>query len=103
VINNDYVKGYFDAHGRIWVRDKKRTTPQWCIEFQDKDTAQIMRVYDYLVQQGYIAHFYTYKEECTMGKTLRNRIQIGHRHEVMRFIKEVGSERPEWQERFTQI
>jgi hypothetical protein len=103
LINNDYVRGYFDAHGRIWCRSKNRHTPQWCIEFEDRDADQIKRVYDYLVQKGYIVHSQSYVDLGALGESKRNRVQIGHSHEVKRFIEEIGSERPEWKERFAKI
>ncbi len=104
MINNDYIRGYFDAHGRIWVRDVKRKRPQWCIEFQDRDLDQLSRIYEYLKVNGYTIHLYSYTDTYAfMGKKrkiMRNRLQMGAMHDVLRFIKEINSERLEWKERF---
>jgi hypothetical protein len=102
MINNDYVRGYFDAHGRIYLADKKRNHPLWCVELQDKDEAQLDRVYNYLLQQGYRGCRYNFNEKSSQfGPFIRHKIHISQRNSILRFIEEIGSERPEWQERFT--
>ncbi|MBA7683229.1 hypothetical protein ES703_91590 [subsurface metagenome] len=100
MINNDYIRGYFDAHGRVYVAHNGRRYPQYVVEFQDRDQTQLGRVNDYLLKLGYSPSRYTFRHASKFGEAVSNKIHIGKGSEVECFAKEIGTERPEWQERF---
>ena len=42
MVSNDYIKGYFDAHGYIYSTQRQRGgPPRWRIVFQDQGKSQI--------------------------------------------------------------
>jgi len=103
MINNDYVRGYFDAHGYIYSTKRQRGAPRWRIVFQDKDESQMEQVHAFLTNEGYHLCNYLRKNNTLFGPRTGRRITIDRLAEVERFIKEIGTERSDLRERFDQF
>jgi len=103
MINNDYVRGYFDAKGYIYSTKRQRGTLRWRISFQDKDNSQIEQVYAFLTNEGYHPCSYLRKNNGLFGPRTVRKTTIEREAEVERFIKEIGTEKSKWQERFNQF
>ena len=104
MMNNDYIRGYFDAHGYIYSTKRKSGALRWQIIFQDQDRSQIGRAHIFLTDQGYHPGIYPRKDKCLLfGPRNVQKIIITRQAELKRFIKEIGTERPEMQERFSQF
>ena len=103
MINNDYVRGYFDAHGCIYSTKRQGGTLRWRIGFQDKENSQIEQVHAFLTNEGYHPCSYLRKNNGLFGSRTVYKITIERQAEVKRFIKEIGSEKSKSQERFNQF
>ncbi|MBU1067688.1 hypothetical protein KKE60_07855 [Patescibacteria group bacterium] len=103
MINNDYVRGYFDAHGYIYPTKRLGGSLRWRIVFQDKDKSQIEKVHTFLTNESYHLGIYPRENNGLFGPRTVQRIIIGRQAEVKRFIKEIGTEKLKSQERFNQF
>ncbi|MBA7574475.1 hypothetical protein ES708_16281 [subsurface metagenome] len=104
MVNNDYIRGYFDAHGYIYSTERQRGgPPRWRVVFQDQDKSQIGKVHTFLTNEGYHLCSYLRKNNGLFGPSTVQKVTIERQAEVERFIKEIGTEKPEMQERFNQF
>ena len=106
MMNNDYIRGYFDAHGYVYSYSTKRKSGalRWQLVFQDQDRSQIGRAYTFLTDEGYHPGIYPRKDKGLLfGSRNVLKMIITKQAELKRFIEEVGTERPEMQERFNQF
>ncbi|GAI90172.1 unnamed protein product [marine sediment metagenome] len=104
MVNNDYIRGYFDAHGYIYSTKRPSGALRWRIIFQDQDRSQIGRAHTFLTDEGYHPGIYPRKDKGLLfGPRNVQKIIITRQAELKRFIKEIGTERPEMQERFSQF
>lgn len=103
MINNDYVRGYFDAHGLIYKHTDPKGYEYWRISFQESNDAQLWRVVRYLTDKGYHLSNGRYGRDTTRGHTTTYKAELCRQAEVKRFAEEIGTERPEWQERFNEL
>jgi len=103
MINNDYVRGYFDAHGYIYSTKRKSGALRWRIVFQDQDRSQIGEVHTFLTNEGYHSGIYPRKDNGRFGPRTVQKITITKQAEVELFLKEIGTERSESRERFNQF
>lgn len=103
MINNDYVRGYFDAHGNV-DKPKPIISPHlFRIRFYDRFQDQLKRVENYLATQGYHP-CYRLDHTHQNGKlSFTYELSLNRQAEIRRFAEEIGSERPEWQERLALI
>ena len=103
-MNNGYIRGYFDAHGYIYSTKRKSGALRWQIIFQDQDRSQIGRAHTFLTDEGYHSGIYPRKDKGLLfGPRNVQKMIITRQAELKRFIKEIGTERPEMQERFSQF
>lgn len=103
MINNDYVQGYFDAHGCFFIIYPKKRKPQPHLEFIETSLDQLTRVKSYLEQQGYHPRLNPNFQRTKVGMAHRFILQLRRVSECQRYIKEIGSERPKWQQRFNEF
>ena len=105
MITNDYVRGYFDAHGYICFTKRKRRggALRGRIVFQDKDKSQIEKVRAFLTNKGYHVGSYLRKNNGLFGLRVVQKATIEREAEVKRFIEEIGTEKSRSQERFNQF
>ena len=103
MINNDYIRGYFDAHGYIYSTKRQRGSLRWRVVFQAQDESQMEKVYVSLTNKGYHPCSYRRKNNGFFGPRAGRRITIERLAEVERFIKEIGTEKSETQKRFNQF
>jgi len=103
MINNDYIRGYFDAHGYIYPTKRQGSAPRWRIVFQDQDKSQIEKAHAFLTKEGYHPCSYLRKNNGFFGSRTVQKITIERQAEVKRFIEEIGSEKSKSQERFNQF
>jgi len=104
MINNDYIRGYFDAQGYIYSTERRRGgAPRWRIVFQAQDESQMEKVYVSLTNKGYHPCSYRRKNNGFFGPRTGRRTTIERLAEVERFIKEIGTEKSETQKRFNQF
>ena len=103
MMNNDYIRGYFDAHGYIYSTRRPSGALRWQIVFQDQDRSQIGKVHAFLTNEGYHPGIYLRKDKGIFGPRTVQKITITRQAEVERFIKEIGTERSKSQERFNQF
>ena len=103
MMNNDYIMGYFDAHGHIYSTKRQSGALCWRIVFQDQDRSQIGGVHTFLTDAGYHPGIYLRKDKGLFGPRTVQKITITKQAEVKRFIKEIGTERSESRERFNQF
>ena len=104
MVNNDYVRGYFDAHGYIYFTERRRGgPPHWRIVFQDKDKSQADKVHTFLTNEGYHPRSYPRKNNGLFGPRIVQKVTIERQAEIERFIREIGTEKPKSQERFNQF
>ncbi len=103
MINNDYIRGYFDAHGYIYSTKRKSGALRWRIVFQDQDKSQIERAHTFLTDEGYHSGIYPRKDNGLFGPRTVQKMIIERQAELKRFIKEIGTERSDLQERFSQF
>jgi len=103
MINNDYVRGYFDAHGYIYSTKRKSGALRWRIVFQDQDRRQIGKVFTFLTNESYHSGIYPRRDNGRFGPRTVQKLTITRQAEVERFIKEIGTERSESRERFNQF
>jgi len=104
MMNNDYIRGYFDAHGYIYSTKRRSGALRWQLVFQDQDRSQIGRAHTFLTDEGYHPGIYPRKDKGLLfGPRNVQGMIITRQAELKRFIEEVGTERPEIQERFSQF
>jgi len=104
MVNNDYVRGYFDAHGYIYsTKRQEGGAPRWRIVFQDQDKSQIEKAHTFLTNEGYHPYNYLRKDKGLFGPRTVQKITILRQAEVERFIKEIGTEKSKSQERFNRF
>lgn len=103
MINNDYVRGYFDAHGIISNVKPNMSFQAFRVQIRETNLAQLKRVMNYLLGQGYHPRVLLDDTGHISEKSRRWVMRLYRQKEVHRFAEEIGSERPEWQERFVQI
>jgi len=102
VINNDYVRGYFDAHGRV-DRLHSKGSHYLRIKFQEQHKAVIEAVIAYLRAQGYRVSTWFGRSCAYDSRAPRYHAQIARQDEVRRFRDEIGTEIPKWQDRFNEL
>ena len=103
-MNNDYIRGYFDAHGYIYSIKRPSGVLRWRIVFQDQDKSQIERVHTFLTNEGYHSGIYPRKDKGLLfGPRNVQKIIVERQAELKRFIEEIGTERLDLQERFNQF
>ena len=103
-MNNDYIRGYFDAHGYIYSTKRQSGALRWRIVFQDQDRSQIGEVHTFLTNEGYHSGIYPRKDKGLLfGPRNVQKIIITRQAELKRFIEEIGTERSDSQERFNQF
>ena len=103
MINNDYIRGYFDAHGYIYPTKRQGRAPRWRIVFQDQDKSQTEKAHAFLTKEGYHPCSYLRKNNGFFGSRTVQKITIERQAEVKRFIEEIGSEKSKSKERFNQF
>ncbi len=104
MVNNDYIRGYFDAHGYIYSTKRQSGVLRWQLVFQDQDRSQIGRVHTFLTNEGYHSGIYPRKDKGLLfGPRNVQKIIITRQAELKRFIEEIGTERSDSQERFNQF
>ena len=83
---------------------KKRGALRWQLVFQDQDRSQIGRAHTFLTDEGYHPGIYPRKDKGLLfGPRNVLKMIITRQAELKHFIEEVGTERPEIQERFSQF
>lgn len=102
MINRDYVRGYFDAHGYV-AKWTDRGYIRYAIRFDEKDGSQRERVNMFLRGEGYHLTSVPHKNSSIFGASNTYHTVIGRIGDMKRFVEEIGTERPELQERFNEF
>lgn len=103
MINNDYIRGYFDAHGLIYFDTNGGRQGSWRILFTERLLDQLQRVVDFLREKDYTVRVYPHKRQQIDRGIPNWQACINRQADVKHFAEEIGTERPEWQERFAQV
>lgn len=77
-MNWDYIAGFFDGEGCIWIKHNKKGHPAPYVSISQKEEAVLQEIASFLQQQGINARVYTTKKEV--------RLQIGGRQSVRLFL-----------------
>jgi len=96
MINADYLRGYFDAHGfAYFTPTRKGTRPSPRVYCKDKDIAQAKRIHKALIGMGYHPLFYQYNPHTGHSAIEYYAIWLARYRECAQFARQIGSERPE--------